>query len=77
MRYKVSHINRHTLIDKHRSTQARHYAQAMHAPLVYTSSSHGVNVEKIFKIVLSKAFRLRCTIPVVTGEVHGEPICEY
>lgn len=39
--------------------QARKFAKAMKAPLIYSSSSHSVNVQKIFKIVLSKVFALK------------------
>jgi len=33
--------------------QARRFARAMKAPLIYCSTSHSINVQKIFKIVLS------------------------
>jgi len=55
--------------------QARKFAKAMKAPLVFCSTSHSINVQKIFKIVLSKAFDLNCTIPKITKV--GEPILEY
>ena len=55
--------------------QARKFAKAMKSPLIYSSSSHSVNVQKIFKIVLSKVFALKCTIDQITGD--GEPILEY
>ncbi|KJE97098.1 sid3 [Capsaspora owczarzaki ATCC 30864] len=55
--------------------QARKYAKAMKAPLIFCSTSHAINVQKIFKIVLSKAFDLKCTIPLI--ENVGEPIIEY
>ena len=55
--------------------QARKFAKAMKAPLIYSSSSHGVNVQKIFKIVLSKVFALKCTIDPIIND--GEPILEY
>ncbi|EIM20935.1 small monomeric GTPase [Wallemia mellicola] len=55
--------------------QAKRFAKAMHAPLIFCSTSHSIHVQKIFKIVLSKAFDLKCTIP----EVHesGEPLLIY
>ncbi|KWU42310.1 P-loop containing nucleoside triphosphate hydrolase protein [Rhodotorula sp. JG-1b] len=39
------------------------------------STSHSINVQKIFKIVLSKAFDLKCTIPEITET--GEPLLIY
>lgn len=47
----------------------------MKAPLIFCSTSHSINVQKIFKIVLSKAFDLKCTIPRI--EEIGAPILEY
>eukprot|EP01028_Stygiella_incarcerata_P001041 TRINITY_DN1163_c0_g1_i1.p1 TRINITY_DN1163_c0_g1~~TRINITY_DN1163_c0_g1_i1.p1 ORF type:complete len:204 (-),score=46.22 TRINITY_DN1163_c0_g1_i1:33-644(-) len=55
--------------------QARRYAKVMKAPLIFCSSSHSINVQKIFKIVLSKVFDLKTTIPHITNV--GEPILEY
>ncbi|CAG8441456.1 8360_t:CDS:10 [Ambispora leptoticha] len=55
--------------------QARRFAAVMKAPLIFCSTLHSINVQKIFKIVLSKVFDLKCTIPEIT-EV-GEPILEY
>jgi len=55
--------------------QARKFAKAMKAPLIFCSTSHSINVQKIFKIVLSKAFDLNCTIPKIIKT--GEPILEY
>ncbi|KAB8360941.1 hypothetical protein FH972_024673 [Carpinus fangiana] len=57
------------------STQARRFAKAMKASLIFSSTSHSINVQKIFKIVLSKAFDLRCTIPEI--EHVGEPLLLY
>ncbi|BFZ55662.1 Ras GTPase tem1 [Savitreella phatthalungensis] len=54
---------------------ARKYAKAMRAPLVFCSTSHTINIQKIFKIILAKAFELKCTIPEIV-EV-GEPILEF
>ena len=47
----------------------------MKAPLIFSSTSHSINVQKIFKIVLSKSFDLKCTIPII-NEI-GSPILEY
>lgn len=55
--------------------QARKYAKAMKAPLIFTSASVGINVQKIFKLVFSKVFNVRCSIPQKSGP--GEPIIEY
>ncbi|KAG0331554.1 septum-promoting GTP-binding protein 1, partial [Podila horticola] len=55
--------------------QARKFARAMKAPLIFCSTSHSINVQKIFKIVLSKAFDLKCTIPEIIEA--GAPILEY
>jgi GTP-binding protein of the ras superfamily involved in termination of M-phase len=60
----------------------------MKASLIFSSTSHSINVQKvrnvsikrqavanslqIFKIVLSKAFDLKCTIPEI--ENIGEPL---
>lgn len=73
-------------------TQARRFAKAMRAALIFSSTSHSINVQKvfptlchppyplahllqIFKIVLSKAFDLKCTIPEI--ENVGEPLLLY
>jgi len=42
--------------------QARKFAKAMKAPLVFTSAHHSINVQKIFKVVLSRVFDLHCTL---------------
>ncbi|KAI4265311.1 MAG: hypothetical protein L6R38_009517 [Xanthoria sp. 2 TBL-2021] len=57
------------------SNQARRFAKAMRASLIFSSTSHSINVQKIFKIVLSKAFDLKCTIPEI--ENTGEPLLIY
>lgn len=57
------------------SNQARRFAKAMRAALIFSSTSHSINVQKIFKIVLSKAFDLKCTIPEISNV--GEPLLLY
>lgn len=79
------------------NSQARRFAKAMRAALIFSSTSHSINVQKvdparpmpllrcppvmltdpaqIFKIVLSKAFDLKCTIPEI--ENVGEPLLLY
>ena len=34
--------------------QARKYAKAMKAPLIFSSASHGINIQKMFKLVFCK-----------------------
>ncbi|GAA5920964.1 hypothetical protein JCM3775_004027 [Rhodotorula graminis] len=55
--------------------QAKRFSKAMKAPLIFCSTSHSINVQKIFKIVLSKAFDLKCTIPEISDV--GEPLLIY
>jgi GTP-binding protein of the ras superfamily involved in termination of M-phase len=55
--------------------QARRFAKAMKAPLIFCSASHSINIHKIFKIVLSKAFDLKCNVEMVSRV--GDPIIEY
>ena len=52
--------------------QARKVAKAMKAPLIFTSSHHSVNVQKMFKVILSKVFDLKCTLDRVVA--IGEPL---
>ena len=54
---------------------ARKYAAAMKAPLIFCSTAMSINVQKLFKIVLSKAFDIKSTIPAI--DQIGEPILEY
>mmetsp|Transcript_2549 Transcript_2549/g.2653 ORF Transcript_2549/g.2653 Transcript_2549/m.2653 type:complete len:219 (-) Transcript_2549:63-719(-) len=54
---------------------ARKYAQAMNATLVFISASHSVNVQRTFKVVLSKVFQLKCSVEEITGV--GEPVLLY
>jgi GTP-binding protein of the ras superfamily involved in termination of M-phase len=56
-------------------SQAKRFARAMHASLIFCSTSASINVQKIFKIVLAKAFDLKCVIPEIEGV--GEPILIY
>eukprot|EP01083_Nonionella_stella_P067078 177175_1 len=55
--------------------KARLFAGKMRAPLIFCSSSHSVNIKKIFKIVVAKVFQLKCNVPEVSGE--DQPIIEY
>jgi len=55
--------------------QARKFAKAMKAALIFCSASHSINVQKIFKIVLSKVFELKCNVKKLSAV--GDPIVEY
>lgn len=55
--------------------QARKFAKAMKASLIFCSSAKSINISKIFKIVLAKAFRLRCNARRI--DKIGEPIVEF
>ncbi len=57
------------------TTQARRFAKAMKAPLIFCSASHSINIHKIFKIILAKAFDLKCNVDMITQ--IGDPIIEY
>jgi len=57
------------------TTQARRFAKAMKAPLIFCSASHSININKIFKIVLSKVFQLKCAVEEIS--TVGHPIIEY
>lgn len=64
-------------VDKQRDTitHARTFAKAMKAPLIFTSASHSINVQKLFKVVLSKRFNLKCNVPKMSNV--GEPLIEF
>lgn len=44
----------------------------MKAPLIFSSASHSVNVQKMFKIVLAKVFELKSTVTEIVN--IGEPL---
>jgi GTP-binding protein of the ras superfamily involved in termination of M-phase len=54
---------------------ARKYAKAMKAPLIFSSASQSINVQKMFKIVLAKVFDLRSTVAEISN--FGEPLLIY
>lgn len=60
---------------KEMTLQARRFAKAMKAPLIFCSASHAINIHKIFKVVLAKVFDLKCTVEQIT--TIGDPIIEY
>ena len=51
------------------------FAKAMNASLAFTSASHGINVQKVYKVVLAKDFDLKCTLQMYTGV--GEPVLVF
>merc|ERR1712224_593119 len=55
--------------------QARKFAKAMKAPLIYCSAQEAINVKKIFQIIISKVFN----VPPKVREIHHyhEPILEF
>lgn len=55
--------------------QAKKYAKAMNAPLIFSSTSTSINVKKIFKIIISKIFDLGLKTPEIINV--GEPIVLY
>lgn len=57
------------------TAQARKLAEKMKCPLIFSSAAAGVNIKKLFKLVLAKVFDLKPTVPKVTN--IGEPIIEY
>ncbi|XP_073016759.1 septum-promoting GTP-binding protein 1-like [Primulina eburnea] len=56
-------------------TQARAYAKAIKATLFFSSSTHNINVNKIFKFVMAKLFNLPWTLE--RNLKIGEPIIDY
>jgi len=57
------------------TAQARKFAKAMKAPLIFCSSSHSINIKKIFQLILAKIFKLRPKVP--ESKNFREPIVEY
>lgn len=55
--------------------QAKKFGHAMKAPVIFCSTSHSINVQKIFKIILSKALYLRLNLDEIVNV--GEPILLY
>ncbi|XP_075503104.1 septum-promoting GTP-binding protein 1-like isoform X4 [Primulina tabacum] len=58
-----------------RWNQARAYAKAIKATLFFSSSTHNINVNKIFKFVMAKLFNLPWTVE--RNLTIGEPIIDY
>lgn len=47
----------------------------MKCPLIFCSAAAGINIKKLFKLVLAKVFDLNPNVEMVTK--IGEPILEY
>ncbi|KAJ7960723.1 septum-promoting GTP-binding protein 1-like [Quillaja saponaria] len=56
-------------------TQARAYARAMKATLFFSSATHNINVNKIFKFIMAKLFNLPWSVE--RNLTVGEPIIDY
>ncbi|XP_016457256.2 septum-promoting GTP-binding protein 1-like [Nicotiana tabacum] len=56
-------------------TQARAYAKAMKATLFFSSATHNINVNKIFKFIMVKLFNLPWTVQ--RNLTIGEPIIDF
>ncbi|BAO40823.1 Protein TEM1 [Kluyveromyces marxianus] len=57
------------------SRTAMKYAQVMKSPLIFSSTQSSINVQKIFKVVIAKAFNL--TLKVPEYKQIGEPLLIY
>ncbi|KAJ3670416.1 hypothetical protein LUZ60_010740 [Juncus effusus] len=56
-------------------TEARAYARAMKATLFFSSATHNINVNKIFKYIMAKCFNLPWKIE--RNLTVGEPIIDF
>ncbi|XP_019435445.1 PREDICTED: septum-promoting GTP-binding protein 1 isoform X2 [Lupinus angustifolius] len=56
-------------------TQARAYARAMNATLFFSSATHNINVNKIFKFIMAKLFNLPWKVE--RNLRVGEPIIDF
>ncbi|KAL6656653.1 hypothetical protein ACP70R_004433 [Stipagrostis hirtigluma subsp. patula] len=57
------------------ANQARAYARAMKATLFFSSATHNINVNKIFKFITAKLFNLPWTVE--RNLTIGEPIIDF
>jgi len=55
--------------------QARRFAKAMKAPLIFSSASHSINVQKVFKIIFAKVFQMKVNVKKIRKV--GDPIVEF
>lgn len=52
--------------------QAKRFGAAMKSPVIFCSTSHSINIQKIFKVIISKAFDVKLNIDEIVNV--GEPI---
>lgn len=57
------------------SKQSMRYAQVMDAPLIFCSTSHSINVQRIFKIIIAKIYNL--TMRASEIKQIGDPLLIY
>ncbi|SCV02624.1 LAMI_0H01266g1_1 [Lachancea mirantina] len=57
------------------SKQSMRYAQAMDAPLIFCSTSHSINIQKIFKVIIAKLYNL--TMRASEIKQIGDPLLIY
>ena len=57
------------------TNHAQKFAKAMKASLIFCSTSQSVNIQKIFKVILAKAFDLKLSIPEISN--IGQPLLLY
>jgi GTP-binding protein of the ras superfamily involved in termination of M-phase len=60
-------------VDTYVFHQARRFARAMKAPLIFCSTSHSINVQKIFKVgrllyLIQHACSLCCSIQIILSK---------
>merc|ERR1719244_1302958 len=58
------------------ASQARSYAENMHAPLIFCSSKTSINVKQVFTIVVGSVFQIPIKSKQKTKELE-EPVLEY
>lgn len=68
-------INMDSEYQEQMSRTGMKYAQVMNAPLIFCSTQSSINVQKIFKVVIAKAFKL--TLKVPEYKQIGEPLLIY
>lgn len=51
------------------------YAQIMDSPVIFSSSAYSINIQKLFKIIISKIFNLKLTISEIRD--IGDPLLIY
>ncbi|CAG8763540.1 43200_t:CDS:2, partial [Gigaspora margarita] len=73
---QISMLKKFEKETKYNITKMAHqYASKMNASLIFSLSKYFINVEKIFKVILSKYYNLRCNISEI--KKTGYPILEY